>query len=539
VSSLRKQFQSYNVNPLWLYTGAVALWVLASLGWGQSLTFDNGSRVYIVTGALEPLFRNVYHLELAPPGWHLIAWLLTHVSPIDPVMTLRGFNGVLYVALLPLAYFGGRELGDKRTGLIAAGIAPLHPVLLYRATRVDHYMLFLTVTLAYVALAPRLFNKTDRSDSVAVVVALAFLGATHYYGLVIAALGFGIGTVVLCLEDWRNWKRMVRWGFVHLAAFVGVIGFYPYSIRHLRSTGAGVTTGGFTLSDVLQQTIPLETQIPTILVGLWLLAAIGLGFYESGVARYVFIIGVFFGYITLGVLRPTYSTRHMTPLIVMVPLIVAPGIQLGVRHLTIGFDTKRVAQVLMVLLVLCAPFVPVAATATPPNDPTEFDEYANVVAAHDGDDTIIYSLPSLSEGTLRVYYDTDSPIIGVSPDATRRDVFTGSGRIKPRRSGWSGSHQEISINDYETVIVWFGHGYKDSRWRALRSELNASDYHEVEKQTKWWNGVAVYEKNESGVLLGSKPLVLAKPRLSASATSQTTQNVAKALTYNSATVRRS
>lgn len=89
--------------------------------------------------------------ESAPPLYYAVAWLWTQVTGTSE-WGLRSLSAVAGVATIPVAYLVGRELRGARTGLLAAALVAVNPMLLWYSQEARAYSLlglFCALSLLY------------------------------------------------------------------------------------------------------------------------------------------------------------------------------------------------------------------------------------------------------------------------------------------------------------------------------------------------------------------------------------------------------
>jgi len=121
-----------------------------------------------------------------PPLHQLMLWqwyaLLGYNEYVGRLLSAA--IGVLGVSSI---YLLGKELGGKRTGLVASLITALNIYHLYYSQEVRQYsLLFLTATLSYLYLTKTLRTRTT-SNLVLYIICTTLMVYTHYYGLVLFA----------------------------------------------------------------------------------------------------------------------------------------------------------------------------------------------------------------------------------------------------------------------------------------------------------------------------------------------------------------
>jgi mannosyltransferase len=180
--------------------------------------------------------------ESAPPLYYALAWVWTQVTGTGPV-GLRSLSAVAGVATVPVAYLVGRELRDRRAGLLAAALVALNPMLLWYSQEARAYallVLFCALSLLYCARAMR---GGARRDLTLWGVFSALALATHYFAVFpLLAEGFLL---------WRRRGREILHGLWIVAAAALLLA--PLVI-HQMSYGHAEWIGKFSLGHRLWET---------------------------------------------------------------------------------------------------------------------------------------------------------------------------------------------------------------------------------------------------------------------------------------------
>jgi mannosyltransferase len=123
--------------------------------------------------------------ESAPPLYYALAWVWTQVAGNNE-WGLRSLSAFAGVATIPVAYFIGRELRGSRTGLLAAALVAVNPMLLWYSQEARAYSLlglFCALSLLFCVRALRAERGEDRRDFVLWGVFSALALATHYFAV--------------------------------------------------------------------------------------------------------------------------------------------------------------------------------------------------------------------------------------------------------------------------------------------------------------------------------------------------------------------
>jgi mannosyltransferase len=181
-------------RAFWIVTGLVALGAalrFATLGM-QSYHHDEivtASRVLRV--GFGHAMDAVGFSESAPPLYYALAWVWTQATGTGP-WGLRSLSALAGVATIPVAYFVGRELRGRRTGLLAAALVAVNPMLIWYSQEARAYALlvfFCALSLLYCVRALRVGEadaappSRDKRNLVLWGVFSALALATHYFAV--------------------------------------------------------------------------------------------------------------------------------------------------------------------------------------------------------------------------------------------------------------------------------------------------------------------------------------------------------------------
>jgi mannosyltransferase len=137
--------------------------------------------------------------ESAPPLYYALAWVWTQLTGTGE-FGLRSLSALAGVATVPVAYLLGAELRGRRTGLAAAALVAVNPMLLWYSQEARGYALltFLSALAAlYFVRALDAGQRGGRRDLVLWGVFSALALATHYFAIFPIALE----------AAWLLWRR--------------------------------------------------------------------------------------------------------------------------------------------------------------------------------------------------------------------------------------------------------------------------------------------------------------------------------------------
>ncbi len=104
----------------------------------RGIWLDEAISIHQAHLSLHDLFRNLYYGDRQPPLYHLTLWLTIRAFG-DSEFAVRLPSLIAGTLVIPVLYELGRELYDRRTGLIAAAFAAVSPLLIWYSQEVRMY----------------------------------------------------------------------------------------------------------------------------------------------------------------------------------------------------------------------------------------------------------------------------------------------------------------------------------------------------------------------------------------------------------------
>ena len=167
---------------------------------GQSLWYDEAVTAQLLRMDFGDMLDAIRYSESTPPLYYALAWLWTQLSGTGET-GLRSLSALLGVATIPVVWALGRRLGGDRTGLIAAGLTALSPMLIWFSQEARSYALLALLGALSALLWLRALEspRTGRLLAWSAVAALAL--ATHYFAVfLVAAQALWL---VVQVPEWR------------------------------------------------------------------------------------------------------------------------------------------------------------------------------------------------------------------------------------------------------------------------------------------------------------------------------------------------
>lgn len=205
VGERRLAFQRYAV-PLAL-AGTIVVGVavrFASLG-VQSYHHDEVITVMrVIHGGFLHMLREVKDSESNPPLYYVLAWGWAKAFGAGEV-AMRSLSALFGALAIPLAFGAGREVRGARTGLVAAALVALNPMLIWYSQEARSYALLVLFGAAALLFFLRALRTGAGSDLL--LWALASVGAlgSHYFA--VFAVTIEAAWLVVALR--RRWRALL------------------------------------------------------------------------------------------------------------------------------------------------------------------------------------------------------------------------------------------------------------------------------------------------------------------------------------------
>ena len=150
----------------------------------RGIWLDEAISIHQARLSLHGLFRNLYYGDRQPPLYHLTLWVTIRAFG-DSEFAVRLPSLIAGTLVIPVLYELGRELYDRRTGLIAAAFAAVSPLLIWYSQEVRMYEFVALFGLLALLTQLRVIRNGTMLNWAAYILATAALLWTHYFGLLL------------------------------------------------------------------------------------------------------------------------------------------------------------------------------------------------------------------------------------------------------------------------------------------------------------------------------------------------------------------
>jgi uncharacterized membrane protein len=153
----------------------------------RGIWLDEATSIWQAQMPLGRLLETLRTTDVHPPLHHLVLWVTVRVLG-DGELAVRLPSLLAATALVPLLYAAGRDIYDRRAGLVAAALAAVAPFTVWYAQEARMYALVMLFALVSTWMQVRIVRGGSARDWVVFTVASLALVATQYFGLLLVAV---------------------------------------------------------------------------------------------------------------------------------------------------------------------------------------------------------------------------------------------------------------------------------------------------------------------------------------------------------------
>ena len=242
-------------------TRSVALWVLLGITLGalalrlavpRGVWLDEAISIHQAHLSFHDLFENLQYGDRHPPLHHVVLWLTVKAFG-DGEMAVRIPSIVAGTLAIPALYLLGRELYDRRTGLVAATFGAASPLLIWYSQEARMYAFVELFGLLALWTQLRVIRNPSMGNWAAYILATAALLWSHYFGLLLIGVQQAIWIGVL-IHRRRTGEpnRAMALGFAYSLAVLAIqlVPLITFAQKQFDSTEAAFGSPSGTYDDL-------------------------------------------------------------------------------------------------------------------------------------------------------------------------------------------------------------------------------------------------------------------------------------------------
>jgi uncharacterized membrane protein len=396
--------------------GLVLVGLVLRLVVTRGIWLDEAISIHQARLSLHDLFANLYNGDRQPPLYHLTLWLTIRAFGHSE-FAVRLPSLIAGTLVIPVLYQLGRELYDRRTGLVAAAFAAASPVLIWYAQEVRMYEFVALFGLLALLTQLRVIRHGTMLNWALYILATAALLWTHYFGLLLIGVQQLVFVAVLVhrKRDGQPVKPLAL-GFAYSAAVLAmqlvpllVFAHHQYQVT---SGAAGSPSGTYdllsfysVLSNMAWALWGYQPDATTVLLAaMWPLFLLGsLVLLGRGGSRQT--MGLAVGAIALVVLLIAVSAFDRSLFEVRNFLVLVPLVLLLIARLVTGWIRQPRARLLVVGVVVATLLVGLTDEQLNKSNPRLFDFRGAIqdIKANAGPNALVLYEPSDMRYVLEYY----------------------------------------------------------------------------------------------------------------------------------------
>jgi uncharacterized membrane protein len=320
----------------------------------RGIWVDEAISIHQAHMSLSGMLHNLRATDNHPPLYFLILWATVRVLGSGQ-LAVHVPTIIAGTLLIPAVYITGRELFDRRTGLLAAALTSLAPLLIWYAQEARPYAFFMLFATLAVAAQARILNDGRVRYWVAYGALTITLVYTHYFSLIpIAIQQVAFGAVI-----WNRSRHgepvkemITRYWITWVAIAIAVAPLAGYAHQQLSNdllTGqgiAGAPSAGATSTGVAQTGHPdVYALLANFVWALW-------GYHADSTMLAIGALWPVLMLLALALLGRGRSPQSMLVLaLALIPPLVLMGV--GFKDRTL-FEVRYFSGAVPMLMLLCA-----------------------------------------------------------------------------------------------------------------------------------------------------------------------------------------
>jgi uncharacterized membrane protein len=222
--------------------GITAAGLALRLAIPRGIWLDEAISIHQAHLSIHDLFENLQYGDRHPPLHHLALWLTVKAIG-DGELAVRIPSIIAGTLAIPALYLLGRELYDRRTGLVAAAFGAASPMLIWYSQEARMYAFVELFGLLALWTQLRAIRNPSMGNWAAYILATAALLWSHYFGLLLIGVQQLIWVGVL-IHRRRTGEpmRAITLGFLYSLAVLAMqlVPLLVFAHKQFDSTGAAL-----------------------------------------------------------------------------------------------------------------------------------------------------------------------------------------------------------------------------------------------------------------------------------------------------------
>lgn len=237
---------------IWVLLGITAAGLALRLAVPRGIWLDEAISIHQAHLSFHDMFENLQYGDRHPPLHHVVLWFTVKAFG-DGEMAVRIPSIIAGTLAIPALYLLGRELYDRRTGLIAASFGAASPLLIWYSQEARMYAFVELFGLLALWTQLRAIRNPSMVNWAAYILATAALLWSHYFGVLLIVVQQVIWVGVL-IHRRRTGEpnRAMLLGFAYSLAVLAIqlIPLLTFAQKQFDSTEAAFGSPSGTYDDL-------------------------------------------------------------------------------------------------------------------------------------------------------------------------------------------------------------------------------------------------------------------------------------------------
>jgi uncharacterized membrane protein len=169
---------------LLVLAGVTAAGLALRLAVPRGIWLDEAISIHQANLGFHDMFENLQYADRHPPLHHVVLWLTVRAIG-DGELAVRVPSLIAGTLVIPALYLLGRELYDRRTGLVAAAFGAASPLLIWYAQEARMYAFVTLFGLLALWTQLRVIRSGGALNWAGYILATAALLWSHYFGILL------------------------------------------------------------------------------------------------------------------------------------------------------------------------------------------------------------------------------------------------------------------------------------------------------------------------------------------------------------------
>jgi 4-amino-4-deoxy-L-arabinose transferase-like glycosyltransferase len=318
----------------------------------RGIWVDEAISVHQAHLALPSLIQDLRQTDNHPPLYFVLLWGTTHVLGFSE-LGVHAPSIIAGTLLIPALFLTGRAMFDRRTGLIAAGLATVAPLAVWYSQEARMYSLFMLLATLAVWAQVRVLRDGGLRYWLAYGALTIALLYTHYFSVIpigVQQLAFAVAVFArarrgqpvrgLLIGCWLTWLALV-------VAVAPLAPFVAEQFAHDQTAGTGFANVPAAGAPATPQgsSVSVYAVLSNFVWALW-------GYHADGTMLHIAALWPLLMLLTLGLLGRNRSPQALLALaLVVIPMAVLLVVGLKKRDL---FEVRYFSGAVPLILLLSA-----------------------------------------------------------------------------------------------------------------------------------------------------------------------------------------